>query len=251
MAKFLTAADTSAAIERVIREAERELVLISAYVFPRFIYLDRLRDAAARGVKITLVFGKRSMDAKVRAQFERVDNIRIYFLHELHAKCYCNEKHAVVTSLNLLNSSEAQNREMGVRLDRATDAEAYNDCLAEVRSILQASELVYASSDEEAQPLSTVVEPFPKVGYCIRCGNEQGCNPDAPLCVEDFKVWVRHQDPNFPERRCHTCGERGTVSMARPLCSKCGHRYGAALAQLDAERKSSGLLGWRTWRVQT
>jgi len=37
MATFLTATDTSAAIERVIREADKELVLISAYVYPRFI----------------------------------------------------------------------------------------------------------------------------------------------------------------------------------------------------------------------
>lgn len=249
MATFLTATETSAAIERVIREAEKELVLISAYVYPRVIYLDRLRDAAARGVKITLVFGKKKMDERVKAQFEKVDNLRIHFLNELHAKCYCNEKHAVVTSLNLLNSSEAHNREMGVRLESTADAEAYADCMAEVRSILQASELVYASPNMTMQPLGSTVEPFPELGYCICCGSEQRCNPDAPLCIEDFKVWVRHEDPDFPEQCCHTCGERAKVSMARPLCNSCKQRYQAALAQLDAERKGGGILGWRTWRV--
>lgn len=249
MATFLTATDTSAAIERVIREADKELVLISAYVYPRFIYLDRLRDAAARGVKITLVFGKRKMDERVKAQFEKVDNLRIYFLNELHAKCYCNEKHAVVTSLNLLNSSEAHNREMGVRLDSTVDAEAYADCMAEVRSILQASELVYSSPNVAVKHLEVQAEALPKVGHCIRCGNAQRCNPDGPLCVEDFKVWVRHEDPDFQEQYCHTCGKRSKVSMAHPLCSSCKQRYQAALIQLDAERKSGGLLAWRTWRV--
>jgi len=211
--------------------------------------LDRLRDAAARGVRITLVFGKRKMDAKVKAQFEKVDNLRIHFLNELHAKCYCNEKHAVVTSLNLLNSSEAHNREMGVRLESIADADAYADCMAEVRSILQASELVYASPNVAVQYLEPRTEPLPKVGFCIRCGKEQRCNPDGPLCVEDFKVWVRHEDPDFPEQCCHTCGKRSKVSMAHPLCSTCEQRYHTALVQLDAERNSGGLLAWRTWRV--
>lgn len=39
MAEFLTTTDTSAAIERVIRGAEKELTMISAYVYPRVIYL--------------------------------------------------------------------------------------------------------------------------------------------------------------------------------------------------------------------
>ena len=70
MATFLTTTDTSAAIERVIRTAKQELTLISAYVYPRVIYLQRLKDAAARGVRITLIFGKRPLDEKVMALFQ-------------------------------------------------------------------------------------------------------------------------------------------------------------------------------------
>ncbi|MBX2980317.1 MAG: phospholipase D family protein [Flavobacteriales bacterium] len=248
MAEFLTATDTSAAIERVIREAKKELTLISAYVYPRFIYLERLRDAAARGVQITLVFGKRKMDNRVKSQFEQVSGLRIHFLDELHAKCYCNEKHAVVTSLNLLNSSEARNREMGVLLDAQNDAKAYADCMAEVQSILQASNLVYSSRTLGERPSVRTNSTFPKAGFCIRCGKNEQCDPDAPLCMDDFKVWVRHEDPQFPEHYCHTCGQRAQVCMAKPMCAGCMELYRPAIDALNASRKIVRSFGRRTWR---
>lgn len=78
MATFLTTTDTSASIERVIRNAKRELTLVSAYVHPRVIYLQRLQDAAARGVRITLIFGKKRMDGKVMDLFRGIDGLSIY-----------------------------------------------------------------------------------------------------------------------------------------------------------------------------
>lgn len=121
MATFLTTTDSSAAIERVIRTAKKELTLLGAYVYPRTIYLERLKFAAKQGVRINLVFGKRKMDDRVMELFKEVDNITIYYLDVLHAKCFVNESEAVVTSLNLLNGSEDKNREMGGRLESTAD----------------------------------------------------------------------------------------------------------------------------------
>ncbi|MBS1945322.1 MAG: hypothetical protein JST98_09045, partial [Bacteroidetes bacterium] len=45
MATFLTTTDSSASIERIIREAEGSLTLMSAFVYPRIVHLHRLRDA--------------------------------------------------------------------------------------------------------------------------------------------------------------------------------------------------------------
>ena len=62
MATFLTTTDTSAAIERVIREARTELTLISAYVYPRVIYLQRLKDAAGAGFFVAARHGSCSVN---------------------------------------------------------------------------------------------------------------------------------------------------------------------------------------------
>ncbi|MBK6627576.1 MAG: hypothetical protein IPJ87_10825 [Flavobacteriales bacterium] len=134
MARFLTATDRSAAIERVIRDAHGALTLISAFVFPRIVHLQRLQDAAERGVEITILFGKKPMDQGVFRDLRELPNMRLYFLKELHAKCYFNEREGVITSLNLLGGSERHNREMGVLLSAAEDVEAYGAMCTEART---------------------------------------------------------------------------------------------------------------------
>lgn len=242
MATFLTTTDSSAAIERVIRTAKKELMLLSAYVIPRVIYLERLKDAAKRGVRITLVFGKRKMDDRVLTLFKEVDNMTIYYLDVLHAKCFVNESEAVVTSLNLLNGSEDKNREMGVRLEKATDADAFEECIEEVRSILSVATLVHSNMGSVGAG-----ESLPKNGYCIRCGEGQPCDPDRPLCMDDFMIWVQYKNADFEERFCHTCGKPGTSTMAEPMCTACTKRYTSALAALDA-RKKNHVFFRSTWR---
>ncbi|MBK7287039.1 MAG: hypothetical protein IPI95_07985 [Flavobacteriales bacterium] len=149
MAHFLTTTDSSAAIERVIREAERSLTLISAFVAPRIVHLQRLRDAAERGVEITFIFGKKPMHLGVFRDLRTLPNMKLYFLRELHAKCYFNEHEAVVTSLNLLGGSERSNREMGVLLNALHDAEAYGQMVQESHSILHIADLVHSTVPEK------------------------------------------------------------------------------------------------------
>ncbi len=244
MAEFLTTTDTSAAIERVIRSAKKELILISAYVYPRVIYLERLQDAAKRGVQITFIFGKKRMDEKVFALFQQIPNLNIYYLDVLHAKCFVNEDEAVVTSLNLLNGSEDKNREMGVRLLREGDGKAYSECVEEVRSILAVAKLVHTTS---IIPVAEALE-LPEQGFCIRCGEDIGCDPDAPYCYEDFTVWVRYEDTDFQEKYCHVCGSKAKTTMGDPLCKACDVNYDAAMVELDASLSGSDF-GKRVWRI--
>lgn len=228
MAEFLTTTDTSAAIERVIRNAEKELTLISAYVYPRIIYLHRLKDAAERGVSITFIFGKRQMDAKVFDLFKEIPNLRIFYLDELHAKCFVNEQEAIVTSLNMLNGSEVKNREMGVRLDRTKDMVAYTECVNEVRSILSTATLVHQTGKgrqvtPEGNPAkSPAVKANRSNGFCIRTGVEIPFDVEKPLSYEAFKSWSKYGDPDYAEKYCHFSGEpsHGDTSVAKPILKK-------------------------------
>ena len=145
MATFLTTTDSSAAIERVIREADGTLTLISAFVFPRIVHLQRLQEAGERGVEITFLFGKKPMDQGVFRDLRCLPNMRLYFLRDLHAKCYFNKQEAVVTSLNLLGGSEAKNREMGVLLRADEDARAYEAMCKESQSIIRISDLIHST----------------------------------------------------------------------------------------------------------
>lgn len=219
MAEFLPTTEISAAIERVIRQAEKELFLISAYVYPRVIYLQRLKDAAKRGVQITFIFGKKRMDEKVFALFKEVPNLKIYYLHELHAKCFVNEREAIVTSLNLLNGSEEKNREMGVRLDHNTDMIAYRECISEVESILAVADLVFSSSNVSKPKSSEKFLASPKPGYCIRTGVEIPFNIEVPYAI---KRWKDERNRSRTENYCHFSGEpsNGETNLERPILRK-------------------------------
>jgi len=58
-----------------------------------------------------------------------------------------------------------------------------------------------------------------KTGYCIRTGVEIPYNPEQPLSVDAWKVWVQFGDKHFPEKYCHKTGKKsnGKTSMANPI----------------------------------
>lgn len=71
--------------------------------------------------------------------------MRTSFCKNLHAKCYMNEEACIVTSLNLYEFSMVNNNEMGILIDRATDAELYRDAYDEAQRIIRISEEVRIS----------------------------------------------------------------------------------------------------------
>ena len=68
-------------------------------------------------------------------KFQSFQNINIYFLANLHAKCYLNENTALITSMNLYGYSEENNREMGIEINKSENYGLYEDILKESKSI--------------------------------------------------------------------------------------------------------------------
>ena len=62
MADFLTTTGTLSLLENIIIEAKTKLVLISPYIQLSEILFERLKDASTKGVKITIVHGKLSLN---------------------------------------------------------------------------------------------------------------------------------------------------------------------------------------------
>jgi hypothetical protein len=139
MPQFLTTAGTSHIIEDIIIKAKSELVLITPYLKLSRILFERLTDANHRGVRIQLVYGKSELQPSERQQLNALTNIELLFLGNLHAKCYFNESTLIVSSMNLYEFSEKNNREMGIVLTRRDDGECFTDALAEAQSIINAA----------------------------------------------------------------------------------------------------------------
>jgi hypothetical protein len=134
----------------------------------------------------------------------------------------------VITSMNLYEFSEKTNREMGVLL--RSDEAAYKAAMAEVKSIVAASEPVHLRSAEyrgggtARHSSGRVRERRHKQedeGFCIRCGRGIPYEPEVPYCDRCGETWSHFENPRYPERVCHSCGADARTSMDRPLCWAC------------------------------
>jgi hypothetical protein len=224
MAKFLTTSGTTAAVEDLLDNARGEVVLISPYVkmSPRFV--GRLQAAARSGHEVLLVCRAADLRDNEREKLLQA-RVKLYFLENLHAKCYYNENALIIGSLNLYSHSEQNNFEMSVRLSRTEDTEAFTAAVREAKLIISAaqpykqsamSRLVGAFAPQREQKRASR-------GFCIRCQENLPYQPDRPLCRDCFKSWAVWENPDYEEKVCHGCGTRHRATLAKPLCRPCYH----------------------------
>ncbi len=141
MAKFLTTIGNSFYIEQIILNAEKHLTLATPYLNLSKNLIDRLTDADKEDIRITLIYGKNELNKNEKKKIESLNNIEIYFCENLHAKCYLNEQSMIITSMNLYEFSERNNREMGILIEKQVDNQVFEDTLKEIESIKNSSKL--------------------------------------------------------------------------------------------------------------
>lgn len=242
MPQFLTRKGTSSQLEQVIGNAERRLVLISPYLKISHDLVSRLQLAERRGVEIHLVYRAGHLKEEEQVKLDSLKKLCLYSLDHLHAKCYANEQHVLITSMNLYDHSEANNWEVGVLLSES-DRTAYSDARKEIDAIMHAAtpqskprgvRAFFANAFQRAAappakpsstppaPRSTVApSPSPARGFCIRCTNPLQYRPQSPLCGSCYSSWSRWGNENYAENVCHRCGDDADVSKGRPLCLPC------------------------------
>ena len=228
MANFLTTTGTLSLLDNIIIEAKTKLVLISPYIQISEILFERLKDASTKGVKITIVHGEVELEQNEKILIAQLRNVELYFLKNLHAKCYFNETKMLITSMNLYDFSK-KNREMGVLIDRQADALLFDKALEEATSIIQlsienertdrkfATDAVYNGRQKNKKSSFSLT-----FGYCLRCETQITFNPSKPYCPDCYAVWAKHNDPDCEEDFCHSCGEDfETTTKGEPFCYNC------------------------------
>lgn len=139
MAEFYTTRGIAYNLDELLKEANNFVYLITPYLkFSETLY-DRLKSISHKDVDLTIVFGKEELSKDEKLKLEKLD-CNIYYKKNLHAKCYINEKQALIGSMNLYRFSEVNNIEMGVKIDKVKDREAYKNCLNEVLDLIENSQ---------------------------------------------------------------------------------------------------------------
>ncbi len=237
MAKYLRTSGISAGVEELIREAKERLYIISPYLKLSDNVKELLNDKEREKVEVRVIFGKQELNPTEMAFLQNLKYVRLFFSKNLHAKCYLNEKRMIITSMNLYEFSQQNNREMGILIERGNDADrqVYEDAWKDIESMLHnADDFAYikAPKDLEKPKVEIINKSIPPktienktnkpTGFCIRTGVPIPFNQEKPLSYEAFKSWNKFGDPNFAEKFCHFSGEpsNGETCVAKPILYK-------------------------------
>lgn len=242
MAQFLTTTGVSHHLEEVIKKADDRLVIVSPYLKLNRRVRELLEERDRAKLDIRLIYGKRDLQPEEINWLESV-SIRTSFRENLHAKCYMNEKQAILTSMNLYEFSQLNNDEMGVLVSIDKDPELFGDIRREVQRILEGSD-EFRVKVARVEPTETVTPPpatrasprepqskpapsigIPTSGFCIRDKVAIPADPGKPYCDRCFRSWNRFKNPEYAEKYCHLCGNENDSTMEKPACRSCYRKY--------------------------
>lgn len=141
MAKFLDTQGVSYYLKRLIDSSDDKLYLISPYLQLNNQLRLSLEDRHKFSIDIVMIYGKVSEINPAESEWlKSMPGIKLMFHKDLHAKCYFNEKEAIITSMNLYMFSQQNNVEMGIYVSKDEDSDLYNQIATEVDRIKRGSE---------------------------------------------------------------------------------------------------------------
>jgi len=193
-----------------------------------------LEDRLKFKTTIIIIYGKDGtvINPEDSDWLKEMPGISLMFHKDLHAKCYYNEKEAIITSMNLFMFSQQNNVEMGIYISKEKDEELYKRLTNEIDKIKRASEHRTISVQKVESKIHDTTKTTAKLepqkskgkhtGYCIRTGMEIPFNVVNPMSPEAFKVWSQFGDRDYPEKFCHFSGEpsNGETSFSKPILKK-------------------------------
>ena len=252
MAEFLNTNGISAQLEEIIKGAESgRLLLISPYLKFNPLIKDLLEDQVDRfKTAIYVVYGKTELRSG-ETDWLAANDVRTSVLDNLHAKCYLNDSHAIIASMNLYDYSQRNNYEMGILVSAEDDPDLYRSIKEEAERILRRSQNVRievtpvddhddallsgrrggaTTSRTRRQPRTSRQQTAPpETGFCLRCGKEIPFDVERPFCSSDYRSWARYKNEEYEEKHCHACGDEHSSSMAKPVCLSCYRTYRSVL----------------------
>ena len=225
---------------RIIVDARRQLTLVSPYN-KHWGHLKRELEAAQnRGVNIIMYY--RSDEANPVADYNGIDGIPVRMLH---SKIYSNEKTTLLTTMNLLETSAAYSREVGLLIHDdhlRREIDSYIKILA--GGISASNDVARPGAGPERRNTATRQPTQPRTskeatrianyinsnGFCIECGAPKALEAERPLCPACFSKFGRAGTHQY----CHKCGNLETTQVAQPFCTTCSDARLSAGAPLPA-----------------
>jgi phosphatidylserine/phosphatidylglycerophosphate/cardiolipin synthase-like enzyme len=236
MVEFLNTEGASYRLNQLIKNADHEIILISPFLKINQKIKDLIENQdRKRTTNIKIIYGKNDLQPDEHNWIKQLDSVRLSFCKELHAKCYLNEKEAIITSMNLYEYSQVNNYEMGIYVSKEDDPSLYQDIYNEAMDIFRISDELKITVEKVEQKGETKLESKntssstkasqskkkTEAGFCIRCKDQIKIDPMYPYCKTCFTSWNKYRNEEYKEKHCHICGKSTTSSKIKPTCYDC------------------------------
>ena len=211
---------------------------------------ELLEDKDRMKIDIRVVYGKTELQPAETKWLDSMTFVRTSFCKNLHAKCYLNEKQALLTSMNLYEFSQVNNHEMGLLVVRNDEEELYNEILQESMRIVRISEEIGVTAARvdttknvkqdtggtKTRRKSRSTRRKQKNGFCIRCKEVLPADPGKPYCKGCYRIWNRYKNEEYKEKYCHMCGSKYQTALLKPMCRTCRKKYKDGLKSPTKQR---------------
>ena len=217
----------------LIENSEKYLVLVSPYLKLWGHLETQIENSVKRGVDVQLWY-RTDQEKKYKKTYDKLSSmgVKVGKIDTLHSKLYLSEKQGLMTSMNLLDFSKSNSREIGILTDERKMLIQFKEYIEKLtqkpiipkKSLLDMGKdfLVNQLTDDEPTPQPDFQRTESKdYGHCIRCSNSITFNVDRPYCGKCFKIWNKYKNKGFEEKHCHQCSKNHKTTFEKPICYSC------------------------------
>lgn len=204
---------------QIIKNARKELVIVSPYIDVSVRFNNALKAAEKNNVKVTIISRKETAKNVSKDDASRFDDFvkrgfEVYLVERLHAKLYFNETQGITASVNFNKSSQDNSEEIGIfTIDDSIIGQyrSYRDEMIEI------SDQKWTVGEE---PKSDTADD--NLAYCIRTGKKIPFNLEKPYTDKAYASWSKWKNITYEEKFCHFTGESsdGETCFHTPILRK-------------------------------
>jgi len=217
----------------LIGRSEKYLVLVSPYLKLWGHLETQIENSVNRGVDVQLWY-RSDQEKKYKKTYDKLSKmgVKVGKIDTLHSKLYLSEKEGLMTSMNLLDFSKSNSREIGILTDERKMLNQFKDYIEDLtqKPIIPKKSFLDMGKDFLVNQL-TDDEPTPQPdfqrtesngdGHCIRCSDSISFNIKSPYCTKCYKSWKKYRNFEYEEKHCHQCSKSHKTSFEKPICYSC------------------------------
>lgn len=211
----------------MINESEKYLILISPYITLWGHLEDGLFSSIERGVDVKLYFrSDKEEEYLYKLKPLKKMGVKLFHIHNLHTKLYLSEKKGIMSSMNLVDYSTKNSKEMGLVSDDEDMLKMFKKYSKELTSkSIKSKKSFLRKGVDLVEGVIVMKDDIKQLikdeGVCIRCLEGIPFNPNKPYCRKHFISWNKYKNKNYTENYCHMCRVEWKTSIRKPICKDC------------------------------